>query len=83
MLEFPSKIVNLRKIHKVTQKQIACSIMMSERGYQKLEAGDSTPTVDTIIKLCNYFNISADYLLGLSDEPRPLREENISSDQKQ
>ena len=28
--------------------------------------------IDAIIKLCKFYNISADYMLGLIDEPRPL-----------
>lgn len=31
------------------------------------------PSMDAIIKLATYFNISADYLLCLSDEPTPLK----------
>lgn len=35
------------------------------------------PAMDSIIKLARYFNISADYLLCLSDEPTPLKNADI------
>ena len=63
------RIKELRKSLKVTQKQLALDLEFSERNYQDLEYGKYHPSYETIIKLCNYFNVSADYLLGLSDEP--------------
>jgi len=66
---FSEKIKHLRKNKNVTQKHLAVEIGLSERTYQHLEAGSTVPTVDTLIKLCNYFNVSSDYLLGLSDAP--------------
>lgn len=29
--------------------------------------GDSTPNIDVLVKMCQFYNVSADYLLGLSD----------------
>ena len=66
------RIKILRKLSKFTQKQVAKDIGLSERAYQDLEYGTFKPNYENIIKLCRYFNVSADYLLGLSDEPRPL-----------
>jgi len=73
MTDFSIKIISLRKQLNVTQKQLATDLNISERNYQRLESGSTTPTVDTIIKLCQYFNVSADYLLGLSDNPEISR----------
>jgi transcriptional regulator with XRE-family HTH domain len=68
MIAFSEKVTALRQQNDVTQKQLATDLAISERNYQRLEAGGTTPTVPTVIKLCRYFNVSADYLLGLSDE---------------
>jgi len=72
MMNFSDKITTLRKQNAITQKQLSLDLNLSERNYQRLEAGGTTPTVDTVLKLCRYYNISADYLLSLTDEPRPL-----------
>ena len=70
MSDFADKIIALRKKKGVTQKDLAFFLSLSERAVQNLEYG-TTPTVDTVIKLCRYYNVSADYLLGLSDEAKP------------
>ena len=40
-----------------------------------MEKGRRTTTLDKFAQLAQHYNISADYLLGLTDEPRPLRDE--------
>ncbi len=69
MLKFPTKLKETRIKNKYSQKQVAEGIGISETLYQKYEYGKTKPAYDIIIKLCNYFNVSADYLLGLSDDP--------------
>jgi transcriptional regulator with XRE-family HTH domain len=68
-MEFNDKIKKLRKQLKLTQKQIAVLIEISERNYQDLEYGIKKPSFDTLIKLCDCLNVSADYLLGRTDKP--------------
>lgn len=53
----------------MTQRATATSIGMTERSYQSLEYGTTKPSHDTIVKLCDFFDVSADYILGLSDDP--------------
>lgn len=38
------------------------------------KSGRNNPSMDAIIKLARYFNVSSDYLLCLSDEPIPLKQ---------
>lgn len=37
----------------------------------------TAPSTDSIIKLARYFNVSADYLLCLTDDPKPLKQSDI------
>jgi len=69
MSNFYERLKETRKTLNLTQKQVAEGIDISERLYQKYEYGNTKPNFEYIIKLCNYFNVSADYLLGLSDDP--------------
>jgi len=63
------RLLALRLQNKVLIKDIIESTGISLRSYQYYERNERKPTSDVIIKLCTYFNVSADYLLGLSDDP--------------
>lgn len=69
MSTFSERLKEIRKQCNFTQKQVADGINVKEAQYQKYEYGYNKPAYDLIIKLCNYLNVSADYLLGLSDDP--------------
>ena len=70
MSNFNEHLRILRKSQSKTQKQVALAIEVTERNYQDFEYGKHKPSFDTIIKLCNFFDVSSDYLLGLSDDPK-------------
>lgn len=61
-----------RKQYKVTQKDAAKASGVSERVYQSYEYGKVIPTVSVLIALSNIFDVSLDYLVGLSDNPTRL-----------
>ena len=52
----------------LTQMQMAEKLKISQRAYAHYEAGDREPPLAIIKKICRLFDVSADYLLGLSDE---------------
>jgi len=66
-MEFNEKIKKLRKELKLTQQQVADSIEIRYQKYQLLEYGKNKPSFDTLAKLCICLNVSADYLLGISE----------------
>ena len=74
-MNFPERLKVVRKDQNLTQKQVAIGIEILEQAYQRYEYGNKIPGIDKLEKLCRYFNVSADYLLGLTDEPRPLNDE--------
>ena len=41
----------------------------------EMENGRKTTTFEKLTIICRHYNVSADYLLGLIDEPRPLQKE--------
>ncbi|HCC35579.1 MAG TPA: XRE family transcriptional regulator [Ruminococcaceae bacterium] len=67
-IEFGDKLKQQRLTKQVTQKQIAEYLEVTPVTVQRFEYGIRRPSLDNIAKLCEYFNISADYLLGLSDD---------------
>ena len=66
---FSCRLLALRKEKKISLQKLGDSIGISNQAVSLLEKGYNVPSFDTLIALCNYFNVSADYLLGLSDDP--------------
>jgi transcriptional regulator with XRE-family HTH domain len=52
----------------MTQKQLAAALSLSKFSISMYENGKSTPAGDTLIKMAQIFDVTSDYLLGLSDE---------------
>ena len=58
----------LRKARKLTQKQMAELMGYAEQHYQRIEYGKINIPATSLMFLANFFNVSADYLLGRKDE---------------
>ena len=61
------KLKQLRKEKGVSQKEISSAIGITLSAYSNYEQGIREPSIDIIIKLCKYFDVGADYLLGLEN----------------
>ena len=72
MTNFIERLKLLRAEKQVTQKEVAAALQMTERSYQRIEAAEVKPSFDTLIALADYFDVSLDYLVGRSDNPRRL-----------
>lgn len=69
MATFSERLKLLRKDKGVTQKMVADAIGVTERGIRRYEAGDVTPAFDVIAALAEYFKVSTDYVIGVTDAP--------------
>lgn len=69
-MSFPERLISIRKSRNLTQKQVYEAIGMSAIGYQRYEYGDREPSFQKLLALANYFDVSLDYLVGRSDDPR-------------
>lgn len=56
------KLKELRKEMGYTQKEISKKLNISERQYINIEKGNSIPSLETIIKIADIYNISIDYI---------------------
>lgn len=63
-------LTNLRKEKGLKQTDMALLLKINNRQYQRYESGDSDPKLDTLIALADYFQVSLDYLVGISDNPK-------------
>lgn len=65
MSDISTRIKSLRLSRNITQKELSEGIGASERGVQNYESGTRKPIYEMIIKIASFFDVSADYLLGL------------------
>ena len=64
------RIRDLREDHDKTQQQIAELLNMHRSVYRRYENGERETPAWVVVKLAEYYRVSTDYLLGLSDDPR-------------
>lgn len=62
-----------RKEHGFTQKEAAIYSDITEHAYQNYELGTREPKVSILMKIAELYNVSMDYLAGLTDDPTPNR----------
>ena len=62
-----TKIKELRIEKGLTQKQLANAISTTDDSIYSCEKGRSEPNCDMSCALCNYFEVSADFLLGRTE----------------
>jgi len=67
MLYFGDKLKALRLEKGLTQQKLADKIGLVKGSISAYENNLKIPSVEVLIKLCEFFNVSADYLIGLSD----------------
>lgn len=64
------RLRDLRLNQGLSQKVIADYLGCSTVVYSRYETGSREPSMDTLMRLADYFNVSIDYLTGKSDIPR-------------
>ncbi len=58
----------LREDNDLTQKQVGMIINKSQQGYSHIEDGRAELKIDDLIKLCQFYKVSAHYFIGLSEK---------------
>lgn len=71
MLVLGERIKSTRISRKWTQEQLAKKVHATKQVISNWERGKANPDPKQIIALANAFDVSSDYLLGLSNLPRP------------
>ena len=65
------RIRDLREDHDLTQKQVAEYLLCDQSLYSKYEREERPLPLELAVKLAAYYHTSVDYLLGLTDNPKP------------
>lgn len=66
---FGQRLLSLRKQAGLSQKQLGEVIGVSNKAICTMETGTRETTFEKLVLLAEYFHVSTDYLLGITDDP--------------
>ncbi|MBQ2963782.1 MAG: helix-turn-helix transcriptional regulator [Clostridia bacterium] len=67
------RLKDIREDRDITQKEIADFLHIKQNTYSQYENGQRGLPIETLCQLALYFDTSADYILGLTDETKPYK----------
>ncbi len=66
---FGERVLALRRQKGLKQKELGEILGLSGKAISTIETGDRKTSIDKLAALAQYFHVSTDYLLGITDEP--------------
>ena len=66
-MNYMIRMRNLREDYDLTQKEVASLLGTSQTMYARYERGANEMPIRHLIQLAKYYNVTTDYLLGLTD----------------
>lgn len=70
MKKLCDRLQQLKQEHNLKQKDIAGAVKIPLRTYQRYEYGERQPTAEVLIALADFYDVSIDYLVGRTDNPK-------------
>jgi len=68
-MDYRERLRDIREDRDLTQAEIGRLLNKSQQGYSHIESGRAELKIDDLITLCRFYNLSADYVIGLVDKP--------------
>lgn len=68
-MDYRERLRNIREDRDLTQAEIGQLLNKSQQGYNHIESGRAELKIDDLITLCRFYDISADYIIGLTNKP--------------
>lgn len=73
MTDYRARLRGVREDRDLTQAEVGKILNKSQQGYNHIEAGRAELKIDDLVKLCQFYNLTVDYLVGLSDQPQKIK----------
>ena len=80
-MDYRTRLRNIREDRDLTQAEVGKVIHKSQQGYSHIENGRAELKIEDLKLLCEYYGVAADYIIGLTNEPRPYRQD-VKRDKK-
>ena len=69
---YTERLAWIRNCRNITQREMANAIGIKQQQYARYENGINELPISYLILICKYLNLSADYILGLTDKVKKL-----------
>ncbi len=67
-MNYRERMKSLREDHDLSQAELGKVINKSQQGYNHIENGRAELKIEDLILLCDFYKVSADYLIGRTDK---------------
>ena len=68
-MDYRKRLREIREEHNLSQAQVGEVLNKSQQGYSHIENGRAELKIDDLVTLCKFYEVSADYLIGYTDDP--------------
>ena len=69
-MDYIDRLTNIREDRDIKQEEVAKLLGIKQSAYSKYEKRRTKLQIDDLIILCKFYNVSADYILGLSNNKK-------------
>ena len=73
-MDYRERLRNVREDRDFTQAEIGKLLNKSQQGYNHIESGRVELKIEDLVTLCRFYDLSADYIIGLSNNPISFKE---------
>ena len=70
-MDYRKRLRELREDHDLSQEQVGEILKKSQQGYSHIENGRAELKIEDLITLCKFYEVSADYLIGTTEDETP------------
>ena len=66
-MDYRQRLREIREDRDLSQEEVGRVIHKSQQGYSHIENGRAELKIEDLITLCNFYRLSSDYIIGLTD----------------
>lgn len=75
------RLKQLREERRLSQAGLALKLNISQSTVSAYEVGDRTPDLETLVTIAQFFDVSLDYLAGLTDSKRQMTQSDLTPEE--
>ena len=73
-MNYRERLRDIREDLDLTQAEIGKVLEKSQQGYNHIETGRAELKIEDLVTLCRYYDLSADYIIGLTNKKKSFQE---------